>query len=76
MFISRTSPIPTMRLPARKEYKKNVWVELLPSLASQEEIKLNCCIPRLSAQLNRNLHCLILGHVALTKIKCIPIVIH
>ena len=27
-------------------------------------------------QLNRDCHWLILGHVALTKIKCIPIVIH
>ena len=40
VLISRTSPIPTMRLPARKEYKKNVWVESLPSPASQEEVKL------------------------------------
>ena len=40
VLISRTSPIPTMRLPARKENKKNVWVESLPSPASQEEIKL------------------------------------
>ena len=48
MLISRTSPIPTMRLPARKENKKNVWVESLLSPASQEEIKLNCYISRLS----------------------------
>ena len=27
-------------------------------------------------QLNRDCHWLILGHVALTKIQCIPIVIH
>ena len=40
VLISRTSPIPTMRLPARKKDKKNVWVESLPSPASQEEIKL------------------------------------
>ena len=34
-------------------------------------IIVNCYIPRLSLS-----HWLILGHVALTKIKCIPIVIH
>ena len=40
--------------------------------------KLHCYIPRLSLnrQLNRDCHWLILGHVALTKIKCIPIMIH
>ena len=40
VLIFSSSPFPTMRLPARKEYKKNVWVESLPSPASQEEIKL------------------------------------
>ena len=51
VLISRTSPISTMRLPAKKENKKNVWVKSLPSPASQEEIKLNCYIPRLSLNL-------------------------
>ena len=40
VLISRTSPIPTMRLPAKKENKKNVWVKSLLSPATQEEIKL------------------------------------
>ena len=32
--------------------------------------------PSIFTQLNRDCHRLILGHVALTKIKCIPIVIY
>ena len=37
---------------------------------------LSCYIPRRSLKLNRDSHWPILGHMALNKIKCIPIVIH
>ena len=39
MLIFSSSPLPSMRLPAKKEYKNNVWVESLPSSASQKEIE-------------------------------------
>ena len=43
---------------------------------TKKNVIINILIFLTFTQLNRDCHWLILGHVALTKIKCIPIVIY